>query len=110
MTVYRDILGYDTIVADETGIFADFKALPAGTRGLPPATAYPFATEERELQPTLRLPPPSNWYRHWIEPLRNCTKDASGGDPGFIQVCFDIRNMEALGEILRGERPPLHCR
>ena len=26
---------------------------------------------------------------------------ADTGDPGFIQVCFDIRNMEALGNIAR---------
>ena len=30
MTVYRDILGYDTILSDETGVFPDFEGLPSG--------------------------------------------------------------------------------
>ena len=32
MTIYRDILGYDTIISDETGVFPDFDGLPSGNQ------------------------------------------------------------------------------
>ncbi|HHU96914.1 MAG: VOC family protein [Bacteroidota bacterium] len=97
MTVYRDILGYDTIVADETGTFADFKALPAGTRAYrrrllthskPRKGSFSqlFGSSTIELVQALdRTPKKLYEGRFW-------------GDPGFIQVCFDIRDMEALGK------------
>jgi hypothetical protein len=96
MTVYRDILGYDTIVADETGTFPDLEALPAGTRAFrrrllthskPKKGSFSqlFGPSTIELVQALdRTPKKLYEGRFW-------------GDPGFIQVCFDIRNMEALG-------------
>lgn len=97
MTVYRDILGYDTIVADEIGIFSDLEGLPSGdqkfhrrllTHSKPRKGAFSelFGPSYIELIHALDRKPKKLYEgRFW-------------GDPGFIQVCFDIRNMEALGK------------
>ena len=95
MTVYRDILGYDEIVADETGTFADLQPLPSGeqqyrrrllTHSQPRKGGFSelFGKSYIELVQSLdRTPRKIYEGRFW-------------GDPGFIQVCFDIRNMAAL--------------
>ena len=97
MTVYHDILGYDTILADETGTFPDYAALPGGTGGFrrrllghsqlrKGSFSELFGPSRIELVQALdRTPRKIYEGRYW-------------GDPGFIQVCFDIRNMEALGK------------
>lgn len=97
MVVYKDILGYDTIIADETGVFDDFKGLPSGNqkfrrRLLTHSQARKGAFSE--------LFGPS--YIELVQALertpRKLYEGRFWGDPGFIQVCFDIRNMEALGK------------
>lgn len=101
MVVYNDILGYDKIISDETGIFADFEGLPSGsqrfrrrllTHSLPRKGSFSelFGPSYLELvQPLERLPRRLYEGRFW-------------GDPGFIQICFDIRNMDALGKRCAG--------
>lgn len=95
--VYKDILGYDKIIADETGIFADFEGLPSGgqkfrrrllTHSQPRKGSFSelFGPSYIELvQPLERTPRKLYEGRFW-------------GDPGFIQICFDVRNMDALGK------------
>jgi Glyoxalase/Bleomycin resistance protein/Dioxygenase superfamily. len=95
MPVYRDILGYDTIVADQTGTFDDLKALPSGdgrfhrrllTHSKPRRGRFSelFGKSYIELVHSLdRTPKKIYEGRYW-------------GDPGFIQICFDIQNMDAL--------------
>ena len=97
MTVYRDILGYDTILSDETGVFPDFESLPSGTQKFrrrllthskPRKGSFSqlFGPSTIELVQALERTPKKLYEgRFW-------------GDPGFIQVCFDIRNMDALGK------------
>ncbi len=95
MPVYRDILGYDTIVSDQTGTFDDLKALPAGegrfrrrllTHSSPRKGGFSELLGKSAIelvQPLERTPRKIYEGRYW-------------GDPGFIQICFDIRNMDAL--------------
>ena len=97
MKVYKDILGYDTILADETGLFPDYAALPGGTgrfrrrllghsRPRKGSFSELFGPSRIELVQALERTPRKIYEgRFW-------------GDPGFIQVCFDIHNMEALGK------------
>lgn len=97
MVVYKDILGYDRVIADETGVFADFEGLPSGsqrfhrrllTHSQPRKGSFSelFGPSYIELvQPLERSPRKLYEGRFW-------------GDPGFIQICFDIRNMDALGK------------
>ncbi|MDR0370501.1 MAG: VOC family protein [Prevotellaceae bacterium] len=95
ITLYRDALGYDKIIADATGIFNDISALPAGdqpfrrillTHSKPRegAFAHLFGNTFIELiQAQARTPKKIYEGRYW-------------GDPGFIQICFDVRNIRAL--------------
>lgn len=97
MTVYGDILGYDTIIADETGTFPEYENIPSGnqkfrrrllTHSQPRKGAFSqlFGKSYIELVQALERTPRKLYEgRFW-------------GDPGFIQVCFDIQNMEALGK------------
>ncbi|MDD4008901.1 MAG: VOC family protein, partial [Fermentimonas sp.] len=91
MPIYRDILGYDVIVADEAGTFDDLKALPSGngqfrrriiTHSTPRQGSFIelFGKSYIELVQSLdRTPRKIYEGRFW-------------GDPGFIQICFDVRN------------------
>jgi len=95
MPVYRDILGYDAIVSDQTGTFDDLKALPAGEgrfrrRLLTHSTPRKGSFSELLGKSTIEL----------VQPLdrtpRKIYEGRYWGDPGFIQICFDIHNMDAL--------------
>lgn len=97
MTVYRDILGYDTIIADETGVFPDFEALPSGRQQFRRRLLTHSQPRKGSLSELLGAS-----YIELVQALeRTPQKLYEGrfwGDPGFIQVCFDIRNMDALRE------------
>ncbi|MCK9500582.1 MAG: VOC family protein [Lascolabacillus sp.] len=95
MPIYRDILGYDIVIADETGTFNDIKVLPSGegqfrrrilSHSKPRQGSFSelFGKSYIELvQPLERTPRKIYEGRFW-------------GDPGFIQICFDVRNTDAL--------------
>jgi catechol 2,3-dioxygenase-like lactoylglutathione lyase family enzyme len=95
--VYSDILGYDQVVYDTTGVFPDFSNLPSGNKAF-----------RRVL---LRSSKPSGGPFSRIfgksEMELICSTDKPGkkifegriwGDPGFIHICFDIRGMNELRE------------
>lgn len=93
--LYTDVLGYDKVIYDKTGIFEDFKDLPGGKEqfrrvllehskdrigGLSPL----FGRSQLELiQVQSRTPVKIFADRYW-------------GDIGFIHLCFDVRGMHAL--------------
>ncbi len=95
LKLYAEILGYEKIVYDQTGTFEDLKDLPNGngkfrrvllshhddrTGGF----SNLFGESQLELIQSLdRTPKKIFEGRYW-------------GDIGFIHVCFDIRNMNAL--------------
>jgi len=95
LVVFRNILGYDRIIADKTGVFKDTKGLPSGNK--------PFRrvllTESKPRKGAF-----SRMFGHsYIELVQALNhipnKIYDGrcwGDPGFIQICFDVRNMNAL--------------
>lgn len=93
--LYRDVLGYDRIVYDKTGVFDDFAFMRGGSqryRRVRLASSSPrkgafvplFGDSTIELVQALdRTPRKIYEGRYW-------------GDPGFIQICFDVTNMRAL--------------
>ncbi len=93
--LYSDILGYDTVIYDETDTFADFADLPGGDEvyrrvllGRSKPFQGPFANllgpSQLELVQALdRTPVRLFENRFW-------------GDIGFIHLCFDIQGMDAL--------------
>lgn len=94
---YGGLLGYDRVVSDSTGVFEDWSVLPGSGqkyRRVVLATSAPrkgafselFSDSTIELVQALdRTPRKIFEGRFW-------------GDPGFIQICFDITNMKAFGK------------
>lgn len=93
--LYRDVLGYDKVVYDVTGTFDDLASLAGGderyrrvllasSRKRKGAFVPLFGESSVELVQALdRTPRKIFEGRFW-------------GDPGFIQICFDVTNMRAL--------------
>lgn len=102
---YADILGYDTVVYDETGVFDDFKSLPGGADKVrrvllkhrkPRTGAFSrlLGPSEIELvQVADRQPRKIFENRFW-------------GDQGFIHMCFDITNQAAMKKLCAAKGYP----
>lgn len=93
---YRDVLGYDDIVYDRTGHFDDWSLLPNADatyrRVLLRSTAKPEGAFSGLLSMgTIELVQALDRQPHRIYEGR------FWGDPGFIQLCYDVTNMKALG-------------
>lgn len=102
---YRDMLGYDTIIYDSTGTFSDW-SLMAGSdekyrrvllgKREEPTGAFSglLGTNTIELVQALSCRPRKIYEgRFW-------------GDPGFIQICYDVTGMKALGEFFASKGHP----
>ena len=96
---YSSIMDYDKVEYDVTGVFDDLKGVPGGQYKLRRVMLTRSKPVEGPLSPVLGTshielvqrieeegtPAPRKLYegRFW-------------GDPGFIHLCFDIRNMEEI--------------
>jgi catechol 2,3-dioxygenase-like lactoylglutathione lyase family enzyme len=89
------VLGYDIVKSDTTGIFSENDIMPGADKmcrrvilAAPKrkgAFAKLFGDTTIELVQALERTPRKIYEgRYW-------------GDPGFIQICFDVTNMRALG-------------
>ena len=92
--VYSDILGYDDLIYDKTGIFEDLSELPGGEnecrrvllrRSIPFAGPFSKVLGNSEIELISTITPGKKTYdeRFW-------------GDPGFIHLCYDMRGMDEL--------------
>ena len=102
---YRDVLGYDRVICDTAGVFEDWSALPGtggcfrrvllGKSGKPEGAFSGLLGENTiELVQALdRAPRKIFEGRYW-------------GDPGFIQICYDVTGMRALGEFCASKGHP----
>jgi catechol 2,3-dioxygenase-like lactoylglutathione lyase family enzyme len=95
LRLYRDILGFEKVIYDRTDTSADWEGLPGGqgrtrrilleqTRHSDGGLGIFFGPSQLELVQHLDMEP------------RKIFQDRYWGDIGFIHVCFDIRNMDAL--------------
>ena len=92
---YRQLLDYDKVVFDQTAVFDDLKALPNGdgrlrrvilerSKPIEGPLSQLLGTSHLELIQAIDAPGKKLYEgRYW-------------GDPGFIHLCFDVRNMEAV--------------
>ena len=101
---YREILGYDIVLCDTTGPFSTNNPVPEADKlcrrvilkapKRKGAFAELFGDSTIELVQALERSPRKIYEgRYW-------------GDPGFIQVCFDVTNMKALGEFCASKGHP----
>ena len=93
--IYSDILGYEKLLYDKTGVFSDLASIPGGDKkcrrvllGRSEPFTGPFSRifgdSVIELISTLAGPGKKIFEgRYW-------------GDPGFIHLCYDIRGMDEL--------------
>lgn len=101
---YSEVLGYDTVVTDTVGPFSEHCIMPDTDKNCrrvilkaprrKGAFAELFGESTIELVQALERTPCKIYEgRYW-------------GDPGFIQVCFDVSNMKALGEFCASKGHP----
>jgi catechol 2,3-dioxygenase-like lactoylglutathione lyase family enzyme len=93
--VYSDILGYDEVVYDKTGIFHDLVDLPGGTnefRRVLLKRSAPFAGPFSKMlgQSVIELISATG------KPGKKIYEGRFWGDPGFIHLCYDMRGMDEL--------------
>ena len=96
LPIYQQLLGYDIIAYDNTQQFSDFQALPSGNQTFrrvllrqtkAPVGAFAPVLGRGEIELVQALDrTPSKIYA-----------DRMWGDLGFIHLCFDVRNMDAIG-------------
>lgn len=95
LVLYRDILGYDAVIADQTGTFDDIAVLNSGTQRF---RRVLLTHSKPRLGSFSRLFGPS--YIELVQALdrvpRRIYEGRYWGDPGFIQICFDVRNIRSL--------------
>ena len=92
--VYSEILGYDNVVYDVTGVFPDLAGLPGGRkecrrtllrRSVPFAGAFSKLLGDSEIELISTPIAGSKIY-----------EDRFWGDPGFIHICFDINGIDEI--------------
>ncbi|MFN8356852.1 MAG: VOC family protein [Spirosomataceae bacterium] len=95
LRLYRDILGYDQVVYDQSGQFDDLSLLAGGSQRFrrvllrhaqPRKGAFSRLLGSSELELVQALD---------REPVR-MFENRFWGDLGFIHLCFDVANMDAL--------------
>ncbi len=93
--VYSDILGYDEVIYDITGIFPDLSNLPGGTnefRRVLLKRSKSFAGPFSKVlgQSLIELISSTG------KPGKKIYEGRFWGDPGFIHLCYDMRGMDEL--------------
>ncbi len=100
LEVYRGILGYDKVIYNETGRFDDLKWMAGGEGEFSRILLCRSDKGVGAFSPLL----PTGFIELVKANDREPRKIFEGrywGDPGFIQICFDVTNMDALGEYCR---------
>ena len=101
---YSQVLGYDRVLSDTTGAYGDGylpasqqdfrRVILAPTRPATGAFSGVFGGSTIELVQALERSPRKIYEgRYW-------------GDPGFIQICFDVSGMRALGSFCASKGHP----
>ncbi|MBT3275490.1 MAG: VOC family protein [Spirochaetales bacterium] len=95
--LYGDVLGYSSVLYDETGVFDDFAGIPGGESTF---------RRVKLSQKNQRLGGLSRFFGSSFIELVQVTdrktvkifRDRFWGDKGFIHICFDVYNTDALKE------------
>ena len=96
---YKDVLGYDTLEYDEVGIFDDWNILPACTERYR-RVRLTSSGQGKGAFATLMGKNSIELVQALDHSPRKIYEGRQWGDPGFIQICYDVTGMDALG---------LHC-
>lgn len=93
--LYCDLLGYDKVLYDETGYFTDFEFMNGGKQRYRRVLLGHSSKRESAFAPlygssTIEL------VQALDRTPRKIYEGRFWGDPGFIQICFDVTNMREL--------------
>lgn len=102
---YSEVLGYSRIVADTEGVFTDWAGMPGGGeryRRVILATEKPRRGAFSELygDSTIEL------VQALDRTPRKIYEGRFWGDPGFIQICFDVSGMKDFGKFCASKGHP----
>lgn len=115
---YRTITEYDHIDYDVTGVFSDFGNVPgheymvrrvmlSRSKPLEGPLCEVMGTSHIEL--VQRIIPKDSDTSSSVPSPRKLYEGRLWGDPGFIHLCFDIRNMEGVRECAESLGHPFVC-
>jgi catechol 2,3-dioxygenase-like lactoylglutathione lyase family enzyme len=97
LKLYRDILGYDKVIYDETGVFEDFAPLPGGDQKVR-RVLLEHSKPRKGSFSRLLGPSKLELVKVFDREPNKIFEDRYWGDLGFIHLCFDIKGMDALRE------------
>ena len=106
--LYRDVLGYDQVIFDQTGTFEDWSGLPGGeqqyrrvflTQSQQPGGGFAKVTGKSYVELVYALDRKG----------RKIYEDRQWADPGFVHLGYDVRGMKALGEDLAAKGYGFTC-
>ena len=96
---YSSIMDYDKIEYDVTGVFDDLKGTPGGEyklRRVRLSRSRPIEGPLSEVMGTSHIELVQRIGDEGVPAARKLYEGRLWGDPGFIHLCFDIRNMEQV--------------
>lgn len=93
--VYSDILGYDTVVFDKSGVFDDLSPLNGGTSELR-RVLLKHSKDRKGGFSRLFGPSEIELVQALDDPRESIFKNRYWGDLGFIHLCYDIIGMDSL--------------
>ena len=105
---YGKIVGYDKVCADQTGVFEDLKVIPGGDRKVRRVMIERSKPGEGPLA-DLMGPSHLELVQALEAPVVKIYENRYWGDPGYIQICFDVRNMDAVEADCRAAGHPFVC-
>jgi catechol 2,3-dioxygenase-like lactoylglutathione lyase family enzyme len=105
LTLYRDVLGYDTIIYDVNGVFDDVKVLQGGEVK---QRRVLLTHSEKRIGPFSKLLGTSVIELVQIDERkpRKIFENRYWGDLGFIHLCFDIQGMHEMEALCRSKGFP----
>ena len=93
--VYSEILGYDKVVYDKTGVFSDISELPGGEnecRRVLLKRSVPFSGPFSKMLGNSMI----ELVKTTEKTGKRIYENRFWGDPGFIHLCYDMRGMDNL--------------
>lgn len=95
-SLYSDLLGYDEVVYDESGVFEDFSYLSNGSPTKVRRVLLRHSKPRKGSFSRLLGASEIELIKVYDRVPNRIYKDRYWGDLGFIHLCFDVRNMNAL--------------
>lgn len=105
---YAKLLDYDKVAYDHTDFFSDLKGVLGGENALRRVVlerSKPIEGPLSRVMGTSHI----ELVQNLDEPGRKLLDGRYWGDPGFIHLCFDVRNMDAIKEQTEALGHPFVC-